>query len=1110
VPGATACLTEDQVLAFFEGRLGSETRGTLELHIDGCVNCRMWLSAVAQTLELSGDAGRILGAGARLGGRYRIERFLAAGGMGEVYEATDEALGVRVALKRLGLRVVGNDRAIDRLRREVQLARRVTHPNVCRVFDLGEADGEIFLTMELLSGQSLAERLADAPLPAAEARAIAGQIAGALDAAHAAGVIHRDLKSSNVMLVPDAGGIRAVVTDFGLARADAVDSSLSEPGAMLGSPAYMAPEQVRGDEVGPAADRYAFGVVLFEMATRRRPFGGSTAVETALARLAGPAPSPRALAPSLSRAWERATLACLESAPSRRPPSGAAILSLLDGRSPPSRTWTWTWTWMWATALVLIIAAMVPFGWRLWHRGSHTAARTGVALLGLRDLNPKDASGWIGAALVELLASELGQSPDLRVCSRDDVARMQAGLGSAASAPLAVERLGAARAQLAADWLISGSYLVSGDVLRIDLTIQDARTGTAAALPYTGRASDLLELVARTGGGLREQLGVTRRRNDAEQVRASFPRTAAAGQVYADALARIRNYDLWPARTLLRRVVELEPDFAPAHAALAEVCRGRGLEVEARVEAQRALTLLRNPSREERLQLEAQLRRLEHDWPRAIAIYQALTTFYPDELAYGLNLARAQIEGGRSADAEATVTLLRKLPSPLGDDPRIDLCAAQAAAKQGDWQRRLELTERAIVKGRSRGAQLLVADGQTGAAQAELYLGHPDRAQSRYEEAARIFSAAGDRRGAITASTGIAEILEQAGDLAGARPRYQAAVDFFQHSGSPYDLADAENALAQLVGEQGALAEAEAIYVQAAHGFAAASDREGMGNVASNRGDLLLARGQAQAAIARYREALVLLEQVGMKTHVAGVRSNLADALRRTGDFAQAESLSRQSIADLRAIHDSEQLYIRLHQRGVLLTDREDPAAQATLAEALALARSEGGLADAAIITGALGRLALASPDPSFDLHALEAARDLLTRAGRKDDAALAGATLARLYESAGRLDEAERAVALATQAAAGSEVLDAQVYPAATRARLAARRRACAFARTTLDQALAVARAADVRDTLWQLRVDDAEVRSLCVGQAAARRAELARDAKRAGFLRIARLASH
>jgi serine/threonine protein kinase len=279
-----------------------------------------------------------------LADRYRIRRFLALGGMGEVYEADDLELGDRVALKTIRPELAGDRLSLERFRREIMLQRKITHPNVCRIFDLGrhvDSDGvEVaFLTMELLEGETLAERLyRDNKLSVQEAFPLVSQIASALGALHRAGIVHRDLKSENVVLVPaleEAGGFRAVLTDFGLARATRGSGFAMTSGAhgLVGTPGYMSPEQVMSQPIGPPTDLYAFGVVMFEMVTGRLPFAGGSAMEVAARRLKHAPPSPRSYTPSLPIAWERAILRCLERDPAARFGSATeAVVALGDRR----------------------------------------------------------------------------------------------------------------------------------------------------------------------------------------------------------------------------------------------------------------------------------------------------------------------------------------------------------------------------------------------------------------------------------------------------------------------------------------------------------------------------------------------------------------------------------------------------------------------------------------------------------------------------------------------------------------------------------------------------------------------------------------------------------
>ncbi len=288
--------------------------------------------------------------GDRLGGRYRIERALGSGGMGEVYEAWDLELSIALALKILKLEATREHEAVRRLKREVLLGRSVGHPHVCRVYDVGHhgEGGQTawFLTMELLHGETLEELLRRrGRLPVHEALRIAVEMASGLGAAHRAGVVHRDFKGANVMLLHDDESRRAVVTDFGVARAMEVplgQTLMTGPGAMVGTPAYMAPEQVRGEEAGPAADVYALGVVLFEVVTGRLPFDGKTGMEIATRRLLEDPPSPRSLVTDLDERWDAVILKCMSREPVDRFVRVGEVADALTGKVTLSVTSTAT------------------------------------------------------------------------------------------------------------------------------------------------------------------------------------------------------------------------------------------------------------------------------------------------------------------------------------------------------------------------------------------------------------------------------------------------------------------------------------------------------------------------------------------------------------------------------------------------------------------------------------------------------------------------------------------------------------------------------------------------------------------------------------------------
>jgi serine/threonine protein kinase len=286
--------------------------------------------------------------GDKLAGRYRIVTLIGEGAIGEVYEAYDEALGEPMALKTLRAQLASHAVTVERFRREIQLARKVTHRNVCRTYDLGRhqmRDGSevTFLTMELLRGMSLARHMNDkGRFTTEEALPLVLQMTAGLEAAHEAGVIHRDFKPGNMVLVPEAGAgpddpPRLVIMDFGLARRHGLgEESITTTGEALGTPLYMAPEQVTSgvEPITPATDIYALGIVLYEMVTNDMPFKGNSTTVMALKRIKEKPITPRAVIPDLDPRWEAVIMRCLERVQARRYQTAAQVEAALTGMAP--------------------------------------------------------------------------------------------------------------------------------------------------------------------------------------------------------------------------------------------------------------------------------------------------------------------------------------------------------------------------------------------------------------------------------------------------------------------------------------------------------------------------------------------------------------------------------------------------------------------------------------------------------------------------------------------------------------------------------------------------------------------------------------------------------
>lgn len=332
---------DDVVLAFAEGVLDSGTLRSVDRHLDGCAKCQELVAGALHSdfpERVSGARTKNFTPGSVVAGRYRIVGFLGSGGMGEVYEAEDRMLGERVALKSLSTALADSERAIGYLKSEVQLARRVSHPNVCRVFDLGVHDSETpghevhFLTMQLCLGETLGQRARRGPLPMQDVARIVEQLLQGLAAAHDAGILHRDFKSDNVILREDAEDASplATITDFGLARAFAEGQAhVTTSHLLVGSAAYMAPEQVEGGPLTEAVDIYGFGVVLFEMLTGSLPFMADTPMATAVLRVRRPPPRPSERLSSVPSEWDEFVLRCLAREPHRRFASARAALRAL-------------------------------------------------------------------------------------------------------------------------------------------------------------------------------------------------------------------------------------------------------------------------------------------------------------------------------------------------------------------------------------------------------------------------------------------------------------------------------------------------------------------------------------------------------------------------------------------------------------------------------------------------------------------------------------------------------------------------------------------------------------------------------------------------------------
>jgi tetratricopeptide (TPR) repeat protein len=883
-------------------------------------------------------------------GRYRIVRFVAKGGMGEVYEAQDFELGERVALKTLRPEIAAQPGVVERFKREIQLARKVSHSSVCRTFDFGHhravrgavAKDVLFLTMEYLEGETLSQRLkAGGRLSPADALPLVRQMAAALQAAHDAGIVHRDFKSSNVLLVSAKGGPRVVVTDFGLARAptegaDSSNGSLTGSG-VVGTPYYMAPEQVTGGKIGPRTDLYSLGIVLYEMVTGRLPFDGDSPLSIAVKRLTEKPTPPRQAVADLDPRWEAAVLRCLEVDPADRFAAAGDVVRSLEGESVTRgrrtrrRLVAATVAGLAVVGLGGLWVARVTRGPSLPPGIGATRMRRSVAVLGFKNLGQPEAA-WLSTALSEMLRTELAAGGQLRTIPGESVARVKRELSLAETDSFAEDTLARIRSGLGADLVLVGSYLALGkegqERIRLDLRLQDAGAGeVVAAASETGTATEVFDLVSRAGEKLRVSLGVDRvSETEASAVRATFPGSPGAGRLYAEGLARLRVLDALTARRLLEEASAVEPSHPLIHSALAQAWTMLGYDEKARAESKRALALSQELSREDRLSIQALDHEAGSEWGGAARIWQSLLVFFPDSLEYGLRLAHAQTSAGNGVGALTTVEGLRRLPSPASGDPRIDLAEAAAAKSLSDFERQRKAASVAAQKAGAQGARLLRAQARLVEGTALVDMGRLDEGQAACEEAERIFADTGEVGGVARSEHIIAVALGQKGDLSGARTRFLKALESFRQSGDRRGIAHQLGNLGTALAAAGDRKGARKLYLEALEVWREISDHSGTAKILNNLGSLLEEDGDLAGARKAFEEALRLLQQIGERRYEALVEANLGEVLHRQGRLDDAQEGYERSLRISLGLPDESGVAATSVLLGKLLIDRGDLA----------------------------------------------------------------------------------------------------------------------------------------------------------------------------------------
>jgi eukaryotic-like serine/threonine-protein kinase len=520
--------------------------------------------------------------------------------------------------------------------------------------------------------------------------------------------------------------------------------------------------------------------------------------------------------------------------------------------------------------------------------------RRSVAVLGFTNLSGNPHEAWLSTAFSDWLTTELTAGEQVRAIPAEGIARMKMELSMPDVDSLAPESLIRIRKNLGTDYVIAGSYATLGrkpdGQIRLDLRLQDTQTGeTIGAISETGTEAHLLDLVSRAGQHLREKLGVRAvTREEAAEVAIALPTKGETARLYSEGMAKLRAFDALRARDLLEKAIAVEPNYALSHAALAKAWGQLGYDENAKAEAKKAFDLSSNLSRAERLLVEARYRETSRDWEKAAGLYRALFEFFPDNLEYGLALANSEYEANEWKDALDTIAVLRKLPAPLCDDPRIDLVEEDAARSLGDTKRSEAAVARAAEKAQAAGASLLLARARKDQAWLFENLGRFSEVESPVHEAKQLYTAANDRAGAARATVIGAIALGNKGDYLGAKKSYEEVLALYRQIGNRTGQADENDNIGDILVYLGDLEGARRGYEAAFSIYQEVGDQNGEALAENGLGDVYLALGNHQKAKEIYQSSVEICRRIGNPGREADALSGLGRIHRLEGDPEQA------------------------------------------------------------------------------------------------------------------------------------------------------------------------------------------------------------------------------
>jgi tetratricopeptide (TPR) repeat protein/predicted Ser/Thr protein kinase len=726
--------------------------------------------------------------GSVLGSRYEILQQLGEGGMGTVHKVYDRELERVVAMKVIRSELAQTVEVLNRFKQELIIARQVTHKNVSRIYDLAEADGVKFITMEFIEGRSLFHLLQQkGKLPPKQAAAIIVQVCRALEAAHAEGVIHRDLKPQNIILDERD---RVVVMDFGIARSIQL-GSMTQTGVVLGTPAYMSPEQAKGEELDARSDLFSVGIIFYELLTGDSPFKAQTTLEALYKRSTEPVRPPIEIVPEIPKPLSDIVVRCLEIDKAKRYASATEIVSDLEAwagvplgtREIAQRKMSRAERIGWIAVVAIALSVVGAFLFRDKLFSVHPVAHREVSVL-VADFTNQTADSVFNETLEPAFIIGLEGAPFIRSFSRGTARKLAGQLSpNAKSLDEPAARLVATREGI--DVIVVGSIANDGDQYPITVKAIDGITGKDIfSKSAKAEKKDVLASIGRLSADVRSALGDTTPESVKLAAQETFTaETLEAAHSYA-AAQDLQQKGKWDeAIKEYQHATYLDPEFGRAFAGLAAMEANLGRKQEAERNYKLALAHIDRMTDREKYRTRGGYYLLIHDAPRAVEEYTSLFQQFPADavadsglaFAYFLNrnMDKAQEIGRHAADRNPAgvaqranlalyalyagdfASATKEAQAALKLNPQYDTAVRTLALAQLGQRQDSQATEsyKSLAAISARGASM----ADTGLADQALYEGRTADAVHILEKAIAADMAADDKASAARKQVMLAE-----------------------------------------------------------------------------------------------------------------------------------------------------------------------------------------------------------------------------------------------------------------------------------------------------------------------------------------------------------------